>query len=336
LIKELEQKGIGRPSTFATLIATILDKEYVKEQTFPARDFPVTTYQISQKKRWPPQETQSTRKVGGEKDRLAPTPLGLSVLDFLLKHFDDLFQYNFTATMESRLDKIAEGQEPHKQVLRDTWSTYKDRYNTLKQIKASTTEPSDRRREFGDGLVAVLGKKGPILLQEAIDQDKNKTVFYGWPDGVAFPELTTEQARAFAEQVQKEKTAKVLGEYEGSPVTKRQGKFGWYVEWKDKKVSCEEDECLESIQLKLKEKVSAVLRIVGTFEIRQGQYGPYMFKTTTKGPSRKFVSVPQGVDIQSISEKDLELIYKAGLDSKKAPSGYKKPYAKGRGKETRS
>ena len=57
------------------------------------------------------------RKVGGEKDRLTITPLGLSVLDFLLKHFDDLFLYDFTARMETRLDRIAEGQEPWKQVL---------------------------------------------------------------------------------------------------------------------------------------------------------------------------------------------------------------------------
>jgi DNA topoisomerase-1 len=336
LIKELEQKGIGRPSTFASLIATILDKEYVKEQSFPAKDVQVTTYSITSKKPWPPQQTSTMRKVGGEKDRLAPTPLGLSVLDFLLKHFDDLFQYNFTAQMESRLDKIAENEEEYKEVLRDTWSLYKDRYATLIKTKSSTTEPSDRRREFGDGLVAVLGKKGPLLLQEAVDQDKDKTVFYGWPDGIAFPALTAEQARAFAQQTQKEKGGETLGDYEGSPVVKRQGKFGWYVEWKDKKVSCEAEECLESIQLKLKEKATAVIRTVGSFEIRQGPYGPYMFKTSLKGPSRKFVSVPQGVDIQTISEKDLELVYKAGLDSKKAPSGYNKGYTKGRGKETRS
>ena len=65
--------------------------------------------------------------MGGEKDRLTPTPLGSKVLSYLTEHFDDLFDYSFTAQMESRLDKIAEGTEEWKQVLRDTWSAYKDR-----------------------------------------------------------------------------------------------------------------------------------------------------------------------------------------------------------------
>ena len=77
---------------------------------------------ITRKAPWPPNVQVATMKVGGEKDVLVPTALGRSVLTFLLQHFQDLFNYDFTAKMETRLDQTAEGQEPWKQVLRDTWA----------------------------------------------------------------------------------------------------------------------------------------------------------------------------------------------------------------------
>jgi DNA topoisomerase-1 len=317
LVKELEARGIGRPSTFATLISTILDKEYVKQQSFEGRDVPVETLHLGTLGQWPPQSTTHMQKLGGEKDRLTPTPLGVTVLDFLLAHFDDLFAYEFTAKMEQRLDFISEGGEDWKQVLRDTWSAYKGRYETLHAEKASSKGQSTKRREFGDGIIAVLGKKGPLLMKESADGDKEKTVFYGWPEGVSFPALTEDQVQAFLAQKTKELKGSTLGILDGIPVVSKKGKFGMYVEWGDKRQSYTATDSFETIAEKLKGSgEKSALRIVGQFEIRKGPYGLYMFKHAVKGPSRKFVSVPSSIQIETVSEQELDTVYKAGLEAK--------------------
>jgi DNA topoisomerase I len=318
LVRELEQRGIGRPSTFAALISTIQDKTYVETKTFPSREVKVHTHTLEDVYQWPPEQEDQIRKVGGEKDRLTPTSLGKSVLDFCLKHFDDLFAYPFTAQMEGRLDQIAEGNEPWKQVLRDTWGSYKDRYETLSKAKGTVNEGA-RRREFGNGLVAVQTKKGPLLLREA-PTENDKPQFYGWPPKAVFETITKEEAEAFVETEGHVREGIVLGEHEGHEIIRKSGKYGLYVEWNGKKASCTDTDTLEKIIEKLEAGAANVLRVVGDFEIRTGPYGPYMFKRSVTGPSRKFVSVPKEVTIEEVNEAQLIAIFQNELQ-KKARSG---------------
>jgi DNA topoisomerase I len=318
LIRELEQKGIGRPSTFASLISTILDKEYVEIKSFEGRLLQIEKLLVSKPEAWPPQILKETKKLGAEKDRLTPTTLGISVLNFLTNHFETLFNYGFTAAMETRLDKIAEGGEEWKQVLRDTWLAYKDTYENLKSSKTLQTLQSNQketRKEFGSGLVAVLTKNGPLLLQESPDGVKEKTVFYGWPEGIQFPGITKETAEAFVQSEKKSKEGKSLGEYEGYPVVCKTGKFGTYVEWNGKRASCEEADTFETICKKLASLNETQIRR-GSFEIRKGPYGYYMFKSELKGAARKFVNVPDGIQFQTIPESELEKMYKLGCKAK--------------------
>lgn len=317
LVRELELKGIGRPSTFASLISTIVDKSYVETKTVEGRQVEVKKLLLSQPNTWPPQEQLSTQKVGTEKDRLVPTELGRTVLHYLLTHFDDLFAYTFTSAMESRLDKIAEGQEPFKQVLRDTWTTYKDRYTTLKAAKATTNSAaSDHKREFTDGLKAVMTKKGPLLLREDPKGVKDNTIFYGWPTAVPFADLTEEAAQAFAASKATEKVGQILGDHEGHPITKKVGKFGPYVEWNGKTVSIAATDTLQQITEKLNNSAATTGKVVGAFEIRKGPYGHYMFKRNVTGPARKFVSVPDSIDQDTVTEQTLLELFQAGLKAK--------------------
>lgn len=310
LIKELEQRGIGRPSTFAALVSTILDRGYAEGKTFPSRPVDVTLYHLTQQNQWPPEEEHKTKQVGGEKDRLAPTPLGQEVLTYLLEHFEDLFQYPFTASMEARLDAIAEGKEHWKQVLRDTWGAYKERYGTLK-AKPAAIQQSEKQKVFSDGLKAVLSKKGPLILKESPDGDKEKTVFYGWPEGVGFQDLTEEQALQFIQT--KQDANAPLGEYNGYPITKKSGKFGWYASWNGKNVSCQATDTLEEIIAKLENMEQQFRKQIGVFEIRENAKGRYMFKHALTGPSRKFVTVPATLNLDTITEKELIAVYQAGL-----------------------
>ena len=322
LIKELEEKGIGRPSTFASLISTIVDKAYVETKSFEAREVTIHTLHVTTHNQWPPSKETRVVKLGGEKDRLSPTPLGQSVRAFCSKHFQDLFQYEFTAQMEARLDRIAEGNEPWKQVLRDTWSAYKDRYHTLKQVPSSIKESSPRRREFGNNLAAVMTKKGPLLLREDPAGDKDKTTFYGWPTGMGFEALTEEEAHQFATTAGAERTGITMGTYEGHPVIRKSGKFGTYAEWNGKTTSCSAEDSLEVIIQKFQATASNVLRQVGQFEIRSGPYGPYMFKKDIVGPKRTFVSVPAHVNIQEVNEAQLIAIFQHELQNKARSGTY--------------
>jgi DNA topoisomerase-1 len=321
LVRELETKGIGRPSTFASLISTIMDKEYVQNKSFESREVQVKKLHLASPSAWPPQEIQTTQKVGGEKDRLQPTPLGQSVLEFCVTHFADLFEYGFTAHMEQRLDHIATAQEPWKQVLRDTWDSYKERYESLKRT-APAVAASERKRIFTNGLAAALTKKGPLLLRESPDGDKEKTVFYGWPTGVSFAELTEEEAQSFAEAAAVSKQGVTLGEHEGHPVIRKVGKFGTYAEWNGKTTSCAPTDTLATIIEKFTTTTSKVLRTVGQFEIRDGPYGPYMFKHTITGPARKFVSVPKHVNIEEVNEAQLIAIFQHELQNKARSGSY--------------
>jgi len=312
LIQELESNGIGRPSTFANLITTILDRQYVQTTDFPSHEVNIKTLTLTPMA-WPPQANVTTRQVGGEKNRLEPTPLGKSVLDYLLKHFDDLFRYTFTAQMESSLDKIAEGTEAWKMVLKSTWNTYKDRYTALKSQPG--TASSERRRVLGN-LVAVIGKKGPLLLKEG--KTKEDTVFYGWPEGVAFEDLTEEEAVSFAGQAKQEES---LGTYEGHPIIKKSGKFGQYIVWNGNNLSYKPEDSLETIITNLKAKQEGK-KTIGAYTIQNGPYGLYMFKSAVTGPSRKFVSVPASLDLDTVSEVDLNTIFQEGLKAKAKAGAY--------------
>jgi hypothetical protein len=322
---------------------------------------------------WPPQTQAVEKMLGAEKGKLVPTTLGRSALEFALKHFADLFDYNFTAAMEQQLDAIAAGKEPWKKVLRQTWDSYSARYQTLKDgvgvaqdaggLKSG--QPSDRVRDFGNGLKAVQSRKGPLLLQEPPEgsAEGTKATFYGWPARKSFLELTEADAQKFIKEWQTERSASAAiiltadadaddassGRSAGSSdsrsicednadadttvpvpvvnqIVKKKGKFGWYAECNGVRVTCTETDTYRDIAVKLAAKAKAAQPVrVGPYEFRVGQYGPYMFKTDLK--TKKFVSVPKDLDTASLTVKSAEAIYKAGLEAQANSARFKKTNA---------
>jgi len=159
LISQLEKKGIGRPSTFASLMATLEERKYVEKTTILAKEQQVTEYHMK-----PLQKViakQIIKRMGGEKNILVPTQLGISVLQCMLEHFPDLFAYEFTSHMETKLDEIAEGKE-WKGLLQNTWDSYRERYEKVmsepkvKSLKMSNIyylneKPVEKKKgRFGD------------------------------------------------------------------------------------------------------------------------------------------------------------------------------------------
>ncbi len=300
LVKALEEYGIGRPSTFASLIATIQEKGYVEKQTIEGRK--VSLPHLRLKVGAAMERRTVERSVGGERDRLVPTDLGRRSLQFALEKFGDLFAYEFTAAMESRLDAIAEAAEPWKQVLRDSWALYKDRYEEL----MAAEQESAKSRTFACGLKAVLSRKGPVLLREG----KPKATFYPWPANVAFEDLTEEMAVA-ATQLESLGTTEA-----GNTIVRRNGKFGAYATDGTVNVPLTADDTEETLRAKFAAKAAVAETRVGPFTFRVGQYGPYMYKTDLK--TKKFVSVPASIDVKALTIREADEIYKRGLEAKAA------------------
>ena len=311
LVRELEKKGIGRPSTFASLLASIQDKKYVEKVNKPAQKVQRTRYKLVPNQ-WPATRETFEQTIGAEKDKLGPTELGQRVMGFCVEKFSDLFDYGFTALMESRLDKIAEGQEEWKKVLRDTWASYKDRYEALKSASSAAIH-SERQKEFGEGLKAIQSKKGPLILIED-KEDKENTKFYGWPKDVKWDDLTEEMARAFVDQKKTEMGGDLVGTIDGKKVEKKKGPFGVYVVWGDVKLSIAGTETFEEIEKKIREKAGATLHVLGPFEFRRSQYGIYMFKKDLK--DKKFVGLPDTLDPKQLTEDAAVKIYQEGLKNK--------------------
>jgi len=318
LVRALETHGIGRPSTFASLLSTIQEKKYVECVNLPPRPVPITEWSIVPHQ-WPPTAMASVKQVGAEKQKMVPTALGRSVLHFLLSHVEDLFAYEFTAAMERRLDAIAEGADTGATLLRDTWRSYQDRYERLLQGAQGIQGPKGaqdhvKRRTFSNGLVAVQTKKGPLLLKEGAT--KNDTLFYGWPKKATWDGLTDEEAHAFVKSCTEEHTD--IGEWKGTPLLRKKGKFGEYVQWGATSVSLVHGESLEDLGARLEAKAaggSAVLATFPSYVIRNGPYGPYIMKTSVQ--KKQYVSLPQGVNPTALTEKEVAALYQLGLQSKK-------------------
>lgn len=318
LVRDLEKKGIGRPSTFASLISTITEKSYIEIKDIPSTIRTSKIYSVNSLNQWPPIEESFQLKKGGEKARVMPTPLGQTILEFVNKNFSDLFAFDFTASMESRLDKIADGSEPWKKVLEDTWKSYKDRYETL---KGSNSE-NPKRKEFRNGLVAVITGKGPLILKEGAT--KEETVFYGWPPGKQFQSLTEDDANTFVEMVAKQKEGSSIGDYNGHSIVKKKGPYGLYAEWNGVRVNCLEETSLEDLIIKFQTKKESPARVIGPFQIRTGQYGPYLMKTAGK-TKPVCVSIPKGTDLDNLTAQEAGEIFETGLKAKNGFRKFKKP-----------
>ena len=311
LIRELEKKGIGRPSTFASLVETLFDKGYMEKQDIPGSTVK-STILTCKPNSWPPESKQTEVKLGAEKQKLVPSQLGLSVLDFCVKEFPLLFAYEFTAQMENRLDAISKGEEPWKAICRDTWASYSEAHDRLSS-KASVPSKSEKVNDFGDGFKAVLSAKGPLLVQEGKTKS-DKASFYTLPADTDISNLTKEAALQHIKTLQTQ-----MGEYEGVPILKKKGPFGEYLAAGELKVPYVEGDTLETIVQKFadKKKSSESLMRVGPYIFKVGQYGPYMYKESLK--KKVFVSVPATVNPKTLSEAEATALYTA-----KKPAKYKK------------
>src|SRR5207245_3470515 len=162
LVKKLEELGIGRPSTYAPTISTILKRCYVEKRDRDGVQRAYTVFLLSDKQVTKKTETENT---GAEKSKLFPTDLGLVVTDFLKQYFDDIMDYGFTAKIEEEFDEVADGKLKWNEMLGEFYSPFKkDVDNTIEnaeRVKGERILGTDP--ESGKPVVARMARFGPII-----------------------------------------------------------------------------------------------------------------------------------------------------------------------------
>jgi DNA topoisomerase-1 len=321
LIRELESRGIGRPSTYAALVETVLDRKYVEKANITATPITLRGFELKATAK-APKETTRTEKVGGEKDKLRTTALGRSVIEWILREFGDMIDYDFTAAMEAQLDSVAKGTQPYEAILTDTWTRYRDRYVAIMGSPSASTGGSgqrggSRRIEFGDGYKIVVGKKGLLFVHE---RENEKTRFAEVPGNLSLDTATRADAEAAFATPSTAGESDSIGELDGKPITIKNGKFGHYATWDSIRINCTAEDTLETLTPRLQAKASpdTVNHNVGPYCIRRGPYGLYMFKRAESAKKPLFVSVPDTTPWAALTVEGAEQLYKHMLDAKKA------------------
>ncbi|TDO96627.1 DNA topoisomerase I [Flavobacterium sp. 245] len=219
LVKKLEELGIGRPSTYAPTISTIINRNYVEKGTLEGHERNYTQLTLSDNK---VAEKVLKENTGSDKGKLVPTDIGTIVTDFLVKNFGNILDYNFTAKVEQDFDEIAEGNIDWAKMMQDFYNQF---HPNVKEVEANAERESGERilgKDADGRQVSVrLGKFGPMAqIGEADDEDKK---FASLMADQNIGNITLEEAlNLFL-------LPKSLGEYKGEEVEVSNGRYGPYV-----------------------------------------------------------------------------------------------------------
>ncbi|WP_027076999.1 type I DNA topoisomerase [Maribacter antarcticus] len=304
LVKKLEELGIGRPSTYAPTISTILNRGYVEKGTVEGSE---RKYDQLVLEAGSIQEKGLSEMVGSEKGKMVPTDIGMIVTDFLVANFATILDYNFTAKVEQDFDEIASGDEDWKKMMKNF---YKDFHPNVLDVEENADRASGERilgkdPKTGKQVSVRLGRFGPMVQVGTVDDEEKPTFASLLPDQ-SLNTITYEQAMNLF------KLPRKLGVYEGEEVEANVGRFGPYVKFGKKFISMEKsDDPMEivmdrAIELIIaKEKADAP---VTEYEGKGVQKGSGRFGPFIKWDGM-FINVNKKYDFDNLSQEDIvELI----------------------------
>lgn len=281
LVHKLEELGIGRPSTYAPTISTIQQRDYVHKGDKKGEE---RTYTVDVLKGKQIKQTVRKEMVGSDKGKLLPTDIGIVVNDFLMEHFKDIMDYNFTAKVEQDFDKIAEGKEKWTSMMRNFYKGFEPVVE--KTINARQEHKAGERKlgvdpKSGRPVFAKIGRFGPVIQIGTAD-DNEKPQFAQLTSELSMETLTLEDALELF------KLPRTVGEYEDDKVIIGTGRFGPYVLHKKKYTSLPKgtdpmaitlDEAVALINEKRQQEEKRHLKVFeedSKLEVINGRYGPYI------------------------------------------------------------
>ena len=306
LVKKLEELGIGRPSTYAPTISTIIKRNYVekKDKEPVKRDFRILKLENDSIKKITEQEN-----TGAEKAKLFPTDLGLVVTDFLNQHFNQVMDYSFTANIEKDFDEIADGRLVWNNMVKDFYTPFHAGVeHTLETAERAVGERAlGTDPVSGKPVIARMGRYGP-MVQLGAQNDEEKPRFAKLKASQSIETISLDEALELF------KLPLTLGEYEGLEVSVNVGRFGPYVKFGEQFISIPKGEDLMEVDLK------RAVEIIQAKQIEDAPIGFYDEKPITKGKGRfgpfikwndMFINVPRAYDFDNLKQKDCdELIAK--------------------------
>lgn len=281
LVKKLEELGIGRPSTYATTITTIQQREYVSKGDKPGEQ---TTYIQLTLKGDKLKRSEKKTILGAERGKLLPTDVGIVVTDFLMESFPHIMDYNFTADVEKNFDEIAEGQKVWTEMIRAFYQELNPQVEAIMNVR-SEHRVGERilgiDPKSGHTVSAKIGRFGPVI-QIGAAEDEEKPRFAQMKKGQSLETITLEEALELF------RLPRDLGLMDGYPVTIGTGRFGPYIQYQKKFVSIPKDidpleitqeQARELIEKKQREEQERHLRRFEQepeLEVLKGRYGPYI------------------------------------------------------------
>ena len=281
LVRKLEELGIGRPSTYATTITTIQNREYVMKGDKPGENQPYAIITLKGNKIT---ETEKTITMGSERGKLIPTDTGIVVNDFLLQHFPQIMDYNFTADVEKTFDDIAEGKEEWTEMMH---KFYED-FNPL--VEETMKEHEDHQvgerilgkdPKSGEDVSVKIGRYGAVVQIGQTESDTKPRFARLHPDQ-SIETITLEEALDLF------KLPRTLGSVDGAEVTVGTGKFGPYIQHRKQYVSIPKDmdpmtitleEAEELMHQKQEEEAKKLIKAFDEepeLKIMNGRFGPYI------------------------------------------------------------
>ena len=319
LVKKLEELGIGRPSTYAPTISTLTTgRGYIVKGDKEGQKIPVTNLTL---KNGVISESARTETVGAEKGKLLPQEIGMIVTDYLVGHFPDILDYDFTANVEKDFDQIADGEKVWNSVIGEFYAPFHHKVEDVlgdrqysKVSREIGIDPAD-----GQMVVARFGQYGPYV-QKGEGESRQ---FASLDKGQLIETITLEEALKLF------RLPRRVGTFEDCDVVAMKGRYGPYIKHGDKIVSLPRgvdplkvslDECIRLLEEDRKKvPVNAVLKeFPGSgISILNGRYGPYIKKDGTN------YRIPKGTDASALTEEAC-----ASIINNSKPS--EKPYRKGK------
>lgn len=322
LVKKLEELGIGRPSTYAPTINTIISRNYVVKE---GKEGVERKYGFILLNSDGIKEEVKTEITGAEKSKLFPTDIGKVVTDFLVENFTEILDYNFTAQVEEQFDEIAEGQLE--------WTSMIDAF--YKPFHVTTVDTAENaKKATGETMLGVdpvsgrnvysrLGRFGPMVqIGEADNEEKPK--FASIPAGKKMEDITLEEALELF------KLPREIGEFEGEKLTIGIGKFGPYVRHGKSYVSLGDEDPMTitkdvAIQLIETKREDLKKMMINEFkdgtdiiEVKNGRFGPYI------AVGKKNYRIPKGTEPEKLTLEDCKEIIAQTPDKPKRGAVRKK------------
>jgi DNA topoisomerase-1 len=288
LVQLLEERGVGRPSTFSSLVDKIQERGYVSKQNVEGRKVACKDFELTDDNIY---EVEQMRDFGAEKNKLVIQSLGIMVMEYLDAHFSQLLNYEYTSGMENELDKIANGN--------GDWTNLCRRCNNqIAELTECLKGEPRMKIQLDETNAYIIGKHGPVIKNTEIIDGKTVVNFKKIKQDVDVSKIHECKVEdLLAEDVQKKKIN--LGKYEGHDVVLQKGKFGVYASWGKNTCSLKQvgNRPIESISFDevekyiLEQENGFIREIALDCSIRRSKKGDYIFFKTAKMKKPTFHSL---------------------------------------------